>query len=123
MQTKKILDTEKTMTARQAFRGKSFDDEENDVDNKLVDIIKKYFVETSIHGLKYIFEVGRFFVERLYWIIACITLWSIGFYLIYQVSQNSARFVLKESIDKICKYLIQPIIWLIWFACFVMMKN
>ena len=59
-------------------------DEEDD--NKLVDIIKKYFIETSIHGFKYIFENGRHIFERLFWLIAVSVMASCGFYLIYQVS-------------------------------------
>ena len=55
-------------------------------DNKVVDIIKKYFIETSIHGLKYIFEGKRVVLERLFWIIACLTLWTCAILLIYQVS-------------------------------------
>ena len=58
---------------------------DEDQDNKCTDIIKKYFIETSIHGLKYIFEGKRNYVERLFWIIACLTMATCGFYLIYQV--------------------------------------
>ena len=54
-------------------------------DNKCVDIIKKYFVETSIHGLKYIFEGRRHLVERIFWCIAVLTLWCCAIGLIYQV--------------------------------------
>ena len=54
-------------------------------DNKCVDIIKKYFVETSIHGLKYIFEGRRHFLERIFWCIAVLTLWCCAIGLIYQV--------------------------------------
>ena len=54
-------------------------------DNKCVDIIKKYFVETSIHGLKYIFEGGRHLVERIFWCIAVLILWCCAIGLIYQV--------------------------------------
>ena len=59
---------------------------EPEEDNKCVDIIKKYFIETSIHGLKYIFEGGRHFFERLFWCIAVLTLWCCAIALIYQVS-------------------------------------
>ena len=59
---------------------------DDDNDNKLVDIIKKYFIETSIHGFKYIFENGRHVFERLFWLIAVSVMASCGFYLIYQVS-------------------------------------
>ena len=59
---------------------------DNDNDNKLVEIIKKYFIETSIHGFKYIFENGRHVFERLFWLIAVSVMASCGFYLIYQVS-------------------------------------
>merc|ERR1712018_461822 len=61
------------------------DDEEKDTENKFVEIIKKYFVETSIHGLKYIFESKRHFIERLFWFIACLFLWVFCFYLIYEI--------------------------------------
>ena len=30
------------------------DDDEKNIENKFIEIIKKYFVETSLHGLKYI---------------------------------------------------------------------
>ena len=65
------------------------DDEEKDTENKFVEIIKKYFVETSIHGLKYIFESKRHFIERLFWFIACLFLWVFCFYLIYEVRKNN----------------------------------
>ena len=61
-------------------------DPDEDKNNKLVDIIKKYFIETSIHGFKYIFENGRHVFERLFWLIAVSVMASCGFYLIYQVS-------------------------------------
>ena len=63
-----------------------------DEDNKIVDIIKKYFIETSIHGLKYIFEGKRVFIERLFWIIACLSLWTCAILLIYQVSTYTVTF-------------------------------
>merc|ERR1739844_242910 len=54
-------------------------------DNPLVDIIKKYFIETSIHGPKYIFENKRHSCERLFWVFAVSIMASFGFYLIYQI--------------------------------------
>ena len=33
--------------------------------------VKKYFGETSLHGLKYIGEDGRHPLERLIWVILC----------------------------------------------------
>ena len=53
--------------------------------NKCSIIVQKYFIETSIHGLKYIFESKRHIAERIFWIIAVITLASCGGYLIFQV--------------------------------------
>ena len=58
---------------------------EKDEHNKCTDIIKKYFIETSIHGLKYIYESKRHAVERIFWLIAVSTLACLGGYLIYQV--------------------------------------
>ena len=63
--------------------------DEDEEDNKLVDIIKKYFVETSIHGPKYIFENKRHSFERLFWIVAVTFMASCGFFLIYQVGIHS----------------------------------
>ena len=60
-------------------------------DNKLVDIIKKYFTETSIHGLKYIYEDKRHAVERLFWVIAVTVLGFCAGYLIYQVRNISGQ--------------------------------
>ena len=54
-------------------------------DNRFTDIVKKYFIETSIHGLKYICENKRHAVERIFWFIAVLTLTFCGGYLIYQV--------------------------------------
>lgn len=62
-----------------------FPPDEVQKDNKCVDIIKKYFIETSIHGLKYIFETKRAAIERLFWLIAVGTLWTCGIVLIYKV--------------------------------------
>ena len=61
----------------------SLKDEEDD--NKCVDIIKKYFVETSIHGLKYIYESGRHIIERLFWVLSFLFMATSAVYLIYQV--------------------------------------
>ena len=55
-------------------------------DSKVVDIIKKYFIETSIHGPKYIFENKRHSCERLFWVFAVSIMASFGFYLIFQVN-------------------------------------
>ena len=64
------------------------DDEE---DSKVVDIIKKYFIETSIHGPKYIFENKRHSCERLFWVFAVSIMASFGFYLIYQVNPPTKK--------------------------------
>lgn len=69
-----------------ASKNSMFPQDSDEEDNKCVDIIKKYFIETSIHGLKYIFENGRHVSERIFWIISCVVLWSLGILLIYQVS-------------------------------------
>ena len=63
--------------------------DEDEEDNKLVDIIKKYFIETTIHGPKYIFENKRHSFERLFWVVAVSFMASCGFFLIYQVSRNT----------------------------------
>jgi hypothetical protein len=60
--------------------------DEDEEDSKVVDIIKKYFIETSIHGPKYIFENKRHSCERLFWVFAVSIMASFGFYLIYQVN-------------------------------------
>ena len=62
---------------------KSFmDDIDKDEENKVIEILKKYFIETSIHGLKYIFEGGRHTSERIFWIIAELFLLIFCFYLL-----------------------------------------
>ena len=81
------------------FGGNMYDDEERD--NKCVDIIKKYFIETSIHGLKYIFENKRHFTERIFWIIACCIMWSSGFYLIHQVCLGFFKIIFEHIILKL----------------------
>ena len=55
-------------------------------DNRLMDIFKKYSIETSMHGPKYIFENKRHPFERLFWVIAVSLFAACGSYLIYQVS-------------------------------------
>ena len=72
------------------------DDDEKNIENKFIEIIKKYFVETSLHGLKYIFESKRHFIERLFWFIACLVLWVFCFYLVYEVRKISYDFYGKE---------------------------
>lgn len=61
------------------------EDPEEKEENKCIEIIKKYFSETSIHGLKYIFENKRHIIERLFWLFASLLMWSLGFYLISQI--------------------------------------
>ena len=77
----KQKDAEKSTTNVKLF----MDDIEKDDENKVIEILKKYFIETSIHGLKYIFEGGRHISERIFWIIAELFLWIFCFYLIYAV--------------------------------------
>ena len=47
----------------------------HDDENKVTEIFNKYFIETLLHDLKYIFEGGRHFIERLFWIISELFLW------------------------------------------------
>ena len=77
----KQKDLEKSNTEVKSF----MDDIDKDEENKVIEILKKYFIETSIHGLKYIFEGGRHISERIFWIIAELFLWIFCFYLIYAV--------------------------------------
>ena len=51
-------------------------------------LTRKYFEETSIHGLKYILERKRNVIERIFWTLATLSLWTFGIYLIYGVSIN-----------------------------------
>ena len=74
-------DFEKSTTEVKSF----MEDIDKDDENKVIEILKKYFIETSIHGLKYIFEGGRHISERIFWIIAELFLWIFCFYLIYAV--------------------------------------
>ena len=74
-------DVEKSTTEVKSF----MDDIDKDDENKVIEILKKYFIETSIHGLKYIFEGGRHVSERLFWIISELFLCILCFYLIYSV--------------------------------------
>ena len=74
-------DVEKSTTEVKSF----MEDIDKDEENKVIEILKKYFIETSIHGLKYIFEGGRHISERLFWIISELFLWIFCFYLIYSV--------------------------------------
>ena len=69
-------------------------------DNRFTDIVKKYFIETSIHGLKYICENKRHAVERIFWFIAVLTLTFCGGYLIYQVRNQvflNLKFIYNNS--------------------------
>ena len=74
-------DVEKSTTEVKSF----MEDMDKDDENKVIEILKKYFIETSIHGLKYIFEGGRHVSERLFWIISELFLCILCFYLIYSV--------------------------------------
>ncbi len=53
--------------------------------NAASDITRKYFAETSIHGLKYIAEPGRHIVERIFWLVAVVSFAVTAGYLIYAV--------------------------------------
>ena len=66
---------------------------EKDEESRVIEIIKKYFIETTIHGLKYIFETGRHFSERIFWVIAVLLLWTFCFYLIYEVGILSKQLI------------------------------
>ena len=72
------------------------DDDEKNIENKFIEIIKKYFVETSLHGLKYIFESKRHLIERLFWFIASLVLWVFCFYLVYEVRKIIYNYYGKE---------------------------
>ena len=61
---------------------------EPEKDNIYVDTLKKYFVETSIHGLKYIYESKRRVVERLFWLISVIIMTISAAFLIYEVTYD-----------------------------------
>ena len=58
---------------------------------KLDENLTAFASETSIHGLKYIFESKRHAVERIFWLIAVFTLAFVGGYLIYQVRHFAAQ--------------------------------
>ena len=79
-------DDMKKVSNKNTTEVKSFmEDIDKDDENKVIEILKKYFIETSIHGLKYIFEGGRHVSERLFWIISELFLCILCFYLIYSV--------------------------------------
>ena len=79
-------DFEKSTTEVKSF----MEDIDRDDENKVIEILKKYFIETSIHGLKYIFEGGRHGSERLFWIISELFMFILCFYLIYLVCMISS---------------------------------
>ena len=54
----------------------------------IIEVARKYFEETSIHGLKYITEPNRTLVERVCWVIFITVSCSVAGYLIYSVSRN-----------------------------------
>ena len=88
---KKSNDIKKGPDEKSTTEVKSFmEDIDRDDENKVIEILKKYFIETSIHGLKYIFEVGRHGSERLFWIISELFMFILCFYLIYSVCMISS---------------------------------
>ena len=54
-------------------------------DEPLLDLTKSYFIETSLHGLKYLTEAKRKSVERFFWMIAIVISWVFAGYMIYKV--------------------------------------
>ena len=62
---------------------------ENDIRNLrhlfIFEVARKYFEETSIHGLKYITEPNRTLVERVCWVIFITVSCCVAGYLIYSV--------------------------------------
>ena len=57
----------------------------------IIEVARKYFEETSIHGLKYITEPNRTLVERVCWVIFITVSCSVAGYLIYSVCGNLCR--------------------------------
>ena len=54
----------------------------------IIEVARKYFEETSIHGLKYITEPNRTLVERVCWLIFITVSCCVAGYLIYSVCGN-----------------------------------
>ena len=49
------------------------------------DVARKYKMETSLHGLKYIAEDERHILERVFWVTCVLLAWCTAGYLIYKV--------------------------------------
>ena len=57
----------------------------------IFEVARKYFEETSIHGLKYITEPNRTLVERVCWVIFITVSCCVAGYLIYSVWKHISR--------------------------------
>ena len=62
-------------------------------------LTRKYFAETSIHGLKYILEYKRNVVERIFWILATLSLWTFGLWDFWSLSLQSSRPLAFRTLD------------------------
>ena len=64
----------------------------------IIEVARKYFEETSIHGLKYITEPNRTLVERVCWVIFITVSCSVAGYLIYSVCGKLCKFLWSKTI-------------------------
>ena len=63
--------------------------------DKLSQIARKYLEETSIHGLKYIYEKGEKPAEKVFWILAVSGGLIMAITLCYQVSTHE-KFTIRK---------------------------
>ena len=82
----------------------SAEDDESDSDdnkNSLAVTAKQYAAATSIHGITYIFEGGRLFLERILWVVlvvlASILAWRLSEPLFENFSQNPVLTTVSTS--------------------------
>lgn len=65
--------------------------------HQIKDVARKFKMETSLHGLKYIAESDRHILERLFWVIVVLMSWCTAGYLIYVVIVNNyTTYIFKQ---------------------------
>ncbi len=64
-----------------------------------VNVTEKYMSEATIHGLKYITEPKRHWIERLFWFVACVFSWVICIYMIRKIFEKWEKSPIIVSFD------------------------
>ena len=75
----------KPMRNRMLEEAEEEEEDKSEKCHQFKDVARKYKIETSLHGLKYIAENDRNIFERIFWIVCVLLAWFCAGFLIYKV--------------------------------------